>query len=30
VQGRERAGRAEGVGGARALYIGAGSNRGSV
>jgi hypothetical protein len=30
VQVRERAGRAGGAEGARALYIGAGSNRGSV
>jgi hypothetical protein len=30
VQGKERAGRAERAEGARALYIGAGSNRGSV
>jgi hypothetical protein len=30
MQGRERAGRAEEAGGAKALYIGAGSNRGSV
>jgi hypothetical protein len=30
VQGRERAGRVGGAGGVRALYIGAGSDRGSV
>jgi hypothetical protein len=30
MQARERAGRAGEAGGVRALYIGAGSNRGSV